>query len=459
MTQRNSSGYSDVLIGLQFGDEGKAKIVDMLAKDYDIVARFNGGSNAGHTIESGGKRLALRQVPSGVSYPNKSLYIGSGVVVNLVKLKKEIETLEAEGFSVRDRLHLSSQAAFLQPYHTKSESHFSESVGTTNNGIGPAYAGKALRTKGEGWLHLRLCDLVADKELCVEMMMRNDQAFGLTQDGYTELLEAFEYVSSCIESDLNYLVKRVRTGDTVLFEGAQSYMLDVARGTVPFVTSSHTGASAAYVGGDLPPCFHRKTFGIAKAIMSRVGPGPFHSEIGGEEAAKYALEGGGSVNTREIELSTYNPYELLSSTNELELAISLRMLSGEYGTVTGRPRRMGVLDLVQLRDACLANGVDELYLTKCDLLTHFETTKFGGIPLITDYNQNGAPLHSSLHGTVKTTPQVLPGFVKDISHVKSASDLPSELCALLSEIEQATECSVTGVGVGPDRTQMVHLGR
>ncbi len=462
------AGYSDVLIGLQYGDEGKAKVIDLLASDYDIVARFNGGANAGHTIADARGTLALHQIPSAVFHPSLLLYIGSGCVVSLEKLAKEIAAVQAFGIDLSGRLSISSQASVIQPHHVVIDEATGKELGTTKNGIGPAYADRAYRMEGKRQLNIRLCDLLEDPKHCFDAMKRStldtidrmDVSAIDPIETITRMEEALKTLTPFIERDTLFLQKRVQKGARVLFEGAQSAMLDVVKGTVPYVTSSSTLAGAAYTGGDLSPSFHRKTIGVAKAIMSRVGNGPFASEFGGEKSEAYCMEDDGNAHTRDYEQKTYDTEAFLASEDPFEMGVALRLLGGEYGTTTGRPRRMGMLDLVQLSYACSMSGVDVLFLTKCDLLSDFERTAANAIPFVTGYTLDEqdidfVPGSSDTYRRVRCTVTLAPAFKENISSVRSWGDLPLALQQVLRTIERKTGTKMLGIGVGPRSDQFV----
>lgn len=483
---KQAKGYSDVLVGLQYGDEGKAKIVDMLAPHYDIVARFNGGANAGHTIETSQGKYTLQQVPSAVSNPNATLYVGSGCIMNAEKLGREIEKLESAGMSVRDRLTISPFASIIQPHHIILDRVSGGAIGTTNNGIGPAYADRALRLLGAHLRNIRLSDLASDFEgafasvtanlnRTVEALTEHDLAAladslkiarqdlsiqKMKSDLLSEFSAASREIVAYVSEDPRYLCKEVEKGARVLFEGAQSVMLDVARGTTPFVTSSATVAGAAYSGGDLPPRFHRKTIGIAKLLMSRVGRGPFASEFGGAESEEYCLADNGARYTKQYEQETYQPLEMLKSSSQFERGIGLRMLAGEYGSNTFRPRRIGALDLVQLTEAARDNGVDELYLTKADILRNFSSTPERNIPVVSAYlhgttgEEIVAPAATADLKKIQVRTEMWPGFDEDISNVRELDKLPASLRSLLEHIEKETGATIVGVGTGPQRAAM-----
>jgi adenylosuccinate synthase len=466
----NTHGAADIVVGTQYGDEGKARVVDDMAKDYDVIARFNGGANAGHTIEHNGLKVALNQVPSGIFYEDKILYVGSGCVINISKLVAEIERLEGIGINLKGRFKVSSQAGVVQPHHMLIDAEIGGKVGTTKNGIGPAYADRSLRMWGDRLLNIRLGDLHGDADHFFEYMKKNleftKSAYGIEGEevDFDQLAADFEKIRDYIEIDTLYLQKLAEQGKKILFEGAQSFMLDVNKGSVPYVTSSGTSAPAAYTGGDLSPNFHGKTIGVAKAIMSRVGHGPFISEFGGERSEEYCMtanEDGSPTYGRAVE-DEYNIDELLASDDPFEMGKAVRHLSGEYGTVSTRPRRIGALDLPQLTYAVKTNGINGLVLTKCDLLNVYSKTAKGMIPIVTGYKLDGedinfVPGSTRTYGRVEPVIEYREAFSEDISHMRSEDELPQALKDLLKEVEEFVGCEVAGIGVGPGREQYVKL--
>lgn len=468
-----TAGFAEIVVGLQYGDEGKARVVDEQAAKADLIVRFNGGANAGHTVEYNGLRIALKQVPSGVFYPGKMLYIGSGCMVNLKKLFDELNDLKKAGLDVIDRLTISCQAGVIQPHHLVLDGLIGGTIGTTKNGIGPAYADRAMRMWGDRMLNIRMGDLVDNPTESFAMMRKNfEEAVKMYQisAGTIDIAAEIETLKKMVAvigprvaMDPLFVYNKVIGGAKVVFEGAQSCMLDVNKGTVPFVTSSATVASAAYVGGDLPAKFHKKTIGIAKMIMSRVGHGPFPSEFGGARSEEYCMAynatDGSPTYGKAVE-AQYDLNQLLQSEDDFDIGKAVRSLSGEYGTVTTRPRRIGAFDLVQLAYAVKANGVDEIVLTKCDLLNVYSRTKKGQIPLVTGYTLDGVPINhvpgtTAAYYRVKPIVEYRPGFTEDISGIRKFADLPQALKNLVAEIEQKAGCRVKGLGVGPEREQYV----
>lgn len=463
-------GHSDVLVGLQYGDEGKAKIVDLIAPDYDIVARFNGGANAGHTIDTPDGRVVLQQVPSAVFHPHCELYIGSGCVLNLVKLRDELALLRAVGVDITGRLLISDRCAVVQPVHFLLDQRTGGAIGTTGNGIGPCYADRAARTRDGARSNIQLRDLLAAPQETAAAMLTAVET-ELSRSGTPEeaaerlraerervaaMLECTEELRGLVTTDRTHLVRRVEAGARVLFEGAQSLMLDVVQGDQPYVTSSHTLPGFAYVGGDLPLRYHRHTIGIAKAVVSRVGHGPFPSELGAERSAAYFAEACRTGRGRSEEQAEYDPQVLLASADPLEIGIALRMLTDEYGSGTGRPRRIGLLDLEQLGEQVAQHGVDVVYLNKADCLAHYRDSRFAGVPLQLAAAPPDAP----------DTPriEVLPVF--DAAEVETAvsrlpdlTALPESLLKLKDFVEQSIGVPVIGMGLGPERDCTAEFAR
>jgi adenylosuccinate synthase len=279
-----------------------------------------------------------------------------------------------------------------------------------------------------------------------------------------DLKEAFIKIRSYVELDPLYMDNRVNDGANVLFEGAQSVMLDVVKGSVPYVTSSSTLAAAAYSGGDLSPKYHRKTIGIIKAVMSRVGFGPFPSEFGSFKSEAYTMEkgpDGHSKNTKAVE-DKYNVEKLIKSEDPFEVGVAMRILSKEYGTVTQRPRRVGCLDLVLLSHTVRMNGVDELVITKCDLLKEYSRTKKATMPLVTQYELEEkiidyVPGATSAFYRVKPIISERENFSGDISAITSYDKLPKAIHDFVKEVEMASNCKVVGLGVGPKRDQYISI--
>ncbi|MBU0665730.1 MAG: adenylosuccinate synthetase [Nanoarchaeota archaeon] len=465
-------GKSTVLIGLQYGDEGKARVMDTMLKYYDVVARFNGGANAGHTLEVGNIKIALHQIPSGIFYKDKLLYVGNGCVINPKKFLLEIKEVESYGLKLNKRLLISSLATIIQPHHIYLDGLFGGAIGSTNNGIGPAYSDRAMRAEGRQIKNIRMGDYFSDtkkfkqivKENLLSTIKKHNLKGIIVETEVNSFHQCMLKIKKFLCSDVLFMEKMVSKGKNVFFEGAQSIMLDVVYGCVPYMTSSRTVAAAAYTGGDLSLKYHDKTIGVAKAIMSRVGNGPFISEFGGLKSENYCMEGSGYTHIEKAELKNSNPLELLKSNDLFNVGKALRMLTGEYGATTKRPRRIGMLDLVMLRQNCSLNGVDELHINKFDCLKFFSQTTLPGIPLVVAYELNGKkidymPSSEYESRNVKPIIKYLSFIKEDISKIKTYEKLPDNVKKLISFIEKFVNVKIAGIGVGPEREQFIKINK
>ena len=416
-----------VVVGTQWGDEGKAKVIDLLAADHAYVVRYQGGHNAGHTVVVGTERYALQLIPSGVLYSSVIPVIGNGVVVDLPTLFKEIDTLEARGVSC-ERLKVSSRAQLIFPWHQALDAVFENSlggakIGTTLKGIGPAYADKARR------VGIRVGDILDAETFRNAVRMRAlDAQREITSLGGMSLdVEAIvEQFSVLAERLIPYVADTVNLlhdakdrGDGILLEGAQATFLDVDHGTYPFVTSSNPTAGGASVGSGLGPRDIGRVVGIAKAYTTRVGSGPFPTELSGD------------------------------------LGEALVDIGHEYGTVTGRRRRVGWLDMVMLKHAVRLNSLTDIALTKLDVLDTFDEVK-----VCVSYTIDGAPVRgypdrSDLLDQVEPVYETLPGWKTSLAGVTSFSDLPPSAQALINIVERETGVPVSLVGTGPKRDEVV----
>lgn len=421
----------DVLLGLQWGDEGKGKVVDVLTPRYDVIARFQGGPNAGHTLEFEGQKYVLRSIPSGIFQGDKLNVIGNGVVLDPALFKAEAEALEASGHPLTERLHISRKAHLILPTHrlldaANEAAKGSSKVGTTGKGIGPTYTDKISRNG------LRVGDLEGDfdtvyrqaKERHINilrgLMTEEALAAGLASleqvekdwfDG-VEYLRRFRFVDS--EHEVN---KMLDEGKSVLCEGAQGTMLDVDFGSYPFVTSSNTVCAGACTGLGVAPRRIGRVYGIMKAYCTRVGGGPFPTELFDEDGEK------------------------------------LCAIGHEFGAVTGRRRRCGWIDLVALRYAIMINGVTDLIMMKSDVLDTFDTIK-----ACVAYEINGQEVEDfpySITEGVKPIYSELPGWKCSLSQMTSEDEFPEEFNNYISFLEQELQVPIRIVSVGPDREQTI----
>lgn len=417
----------DVLLGLQWGDEGKGKVVDVLTPNYDVVARFQGGPNAGHTLEFEGQKYVLRSIPSGIFQGGKINIIGNGVVLAPDLFMEEAKALESSGHELKSRLHISKKAHLIMPTHRILDAALEASkgksrVGTTGKGIGPTYTDKISRNG------LRVGDIFENfEEKYAEHKARHEEM--LRNMNYTnydisdveqkwmagiEYLRQFQIVDS--EHEVN---KLLREGKSVLCEGAQGTMLDVDFGSYPFVTSSNTICSGACTGLGIGPNKIGKVYGIMKAYCTRVGAGPF-------------------------------PTELFDDTG-----CEMRRIGHEFGAVTGRERRCGWIDLVALRYAIMVNGVTNLIMMKSDVLDTFETIK-----ACVAYRHKGELTRDfpySIESDIEPVYEELEGWQTDMTRMTSQSQFPDAFKRYVSFLERELETPISIISIGPDREQTIIL--
>ena len=419
-----------VLVGTQWGDEGKGKITDLLSSDYDFVARFQGGNNAGHTVITPKHHLALHLIPSGVMYDNVTPVIGNGCVVDPKVLLDEIAMLADEGIGC-DRLRISMNAHIIMPYHRDldgaNESRLGNNlIGTTRRGIGPAYQDKAAR------VGLRMQDMldpgIFRDKVAAALPLKNDilsKVYGLptyTVDQiYDEYAVYAEKLAPYISDTSTLLNEGLAAGKKVLFEGAQATMLDIDHGTYPFVTSSNCSAGGAVTGTGVGMKYINRVLGIAKAYITRVGSGPFPTEL---------LEG--------------DP-----------VGDALCSVGAEYGVTTGRRRRCGWYDAVAIAYAARVNGLTDIAITKLDVLSQFDTIK-----VCTAYDCDGqivhaAPENQTLFHHAKPVYEELPGWKQDISGCRSFDELPQAAQDYIAFLENHAGVQVSIVAVGPSREQTI----
>ncbi len=414
----------DVLLGLQWGDEGKGKIVDVLTPDYDLISRFQGGPNAGHTLEFEGQKYVLRSVPSGIFQGGKINVIGNGVVLDPALFKQEIEGLEASGHNLTERLYISKKAHLILPTHRLLDAAYESAkgnakIGTTGKGIGPAYTDKVSRNG------LRVGDILCNFE----------EKYKAAVDRHKEILSHFdfEYDLESIEKEWFEGIDKLKTfqfidsefiindilasGKKVLAEGAQGTMLDIDFGSYPFVTSSNTICAGACTGLGVSPKKIGEVYGIFKAYCTRVGSGPFPTELHNEEGDE------------------------------------MRRLGNEFGSVTGRPRRCGWIDLVALKYAVMINGVSQLIMMKSDVLDQFPIIK-----ACVAYKINGEETDEfpfDITEGVEPVYAELPGWKTDMTGMQSENEFPEEFNNYIDFLEDYLEVPVKIVSVGPDRAQTI----
>lgn len=415
----------DVLLGLQWGDEGKGKIVDVLTPRYDMIARFQGGPNAGHTLEFNGHKHILHNIPSGIFREDKLNIITNGVVLDPIVFKREIDALEAMGIDLTKNLWISKKAHLIIPTHrildAASEAAKGKSkIGSTLKGIGPTYMDKTGRNG------LRVGDLDLDFQAKYEALKAKHQQL-LTIYDYEydfseekQFFEGIEVIKKFTRVDAEYEVNRyLEEEKSILAEGAQGTLLDIDFGSYPYVTSSNTICAGACTGMGLAPSAIGEVYGIFKAYCTRVGSGPFPSELHGEDGEH------------------------------------LRELGKEFGSTTGRPRRCGWLDLVALKYSLMLNGVTQLIMTKTDVLDTFDTIK-----VATAYSIDGEltdRLPYDMEAEIKPIFTELPGWKTDLTAVRSKDLFPQELNDYIRFLEKELKVPIKYVSVGPDREQIIDM--
>ncbi len=422
-----------VIVGTQWGDEGKAKVIDYLTQKSDLIIRFQGGANAGHTVIADGRKFIFHLVPSGIMYPSKACIVGNGVVVDAEQFLAEVDELLQNGISVDDRLMISDLAHLVLPYHKAldraAESSMGQGkIGTTGRGIGPAYADKISR------VGIRMGDLLdwdifcskfkanfASKKRLIETTY--GATFDLDQDAILDQYKDLrKRLVPFIKDTCHYIFEANRQKKSLLFEGAQGTFLDIDHGTYPFVTSSNTISGCACTGSGTGPSSIDHVIGIVKTYTTRVGNGPF-------------------------------PTELNDSTGE-----RLRTAGGEFGATTGRPRRCGWFDSVMVRKSIQLNGITRLALTKLDVLNDFDDIK-----ICTHYEIKGKRVDqfpSCFHQLEEVSPvyETMPGWKCDISGCKQVSELPSNAAAYVERLRKLCyDIPALIISVGPDRAQTMEV--
>lgn len=417
----------DVLLGLQWGDEGKGKIVDVLTPKYDVIARFQGGPNAGHTLEFDGIKHVLHTIPSGIFHQGVNNVVGNGVVIDPVVLKKEIDALIKMGVNINEQLLISKKAHLILPTHrlldaASEASKGKEKIGSTLKGIGPTYMDKTGRNG------LRVGDIFEPdfKEKYNKLVAKHKELLKFYEYEYdltpmeNDFYQGIETIKqlTVIDSE-HFLNKKINENATILAEGAQGTLLDIDFGSYPFVTSSNTTTAGTCTGLGIAPNKIGEVYGIFKAYCTRVGSGPF-------------------------------PTELFDETGE-----AIRKAGNEFGATTGRPRRCGWIDLPALKYAIMINGVTQLIMMKADVLSDFDD-----IYVCTHYQMDGEIIDYMPYDIVSKdiTPiyKKVKGWKKDLTKLSSMNDVPQELTDYIEYLEQELNVPITIVSVGPDRTQTIY---
>ncbi len=413
----------DVLLGLQWGDEGKGKIVDVLAPRYQVVARFQGGPNAGHTLEFDGIKHVLHQIPSGIFRSDIRNIIGNGVVLDPIIFKKEVDALSKYNLDLRQNLYISKKAALIIPSHrlldaASEQAKGEQKIGSTLKGIGPTYADKVAR---QG---LRVGDILSPnfKDKYNSLLAKHETTLKFYQYEY-DLTAAQEEFFACVEFmkqfhlvDSEYLInEELQAQHTILAEGAQGSLLDIDFGSYPFVTSSSTMAAGACTGLGIAPNHIAEVYGIFKAYCTRVGSGPF-------------------------------PTELLDETGE-----TLRKEGNEFGSTTGRPRRCGWLDLPALKYAVMINGVTQLVMMKIDVLNKFDEIKVCTHYRMADGTVTEQIPHDMLDGTIEPIYKTFKGWKSDLKGLHTFEQLPGAVATYIAFLEESLGLPINFLSTGPDR--------
>ena len=414
-----------ILVGTQWGDEGKGKIVDFYSKKFDAVCRFQGGHNAGHTIYKEEEKFVLHLIPSGIFYDHVSCFIGQGVILSIDSLLEEIEQLEQKGINLEGKLRISRYCSLLLPLHAKIDQLREDnknSIGTTRRGIGPAYEDKTARRSIKAFdledndlLETKLRSLVEYYNYQIQNI-HGSEPFAF-EDVYNELMQSYKKASKYFGDVTDTLENIYEQGGNILYEGAQGTLLDVDYGTYPYVTSSNTLATSVGIGSGFPKSIYSDVLGVAKAYTTRVGAGPFPTELFCEEGQKIAD------------------------------------LGHEFGATTGRPRRCGWLDLVALKYSAKLNNLTELCITKLDVLDTFEEIK-----VCVGYKVNGEdiPFKSRLLHKAEPVYKLFKGWNCSLADCKNYDSLPDEAKEFLSYIEDYVEVKISLISNGPNREDLIH---
>jgi adenylosuccinate synthase len=419
------------IVGLQWGDEGKGKIVDVLTDEFDIIVRYQGGSNAGHTVVIDDQKFVLHLLPSGILRPGKHCVIGNGVVIDPAQLLQEIDELKKQGFSIDNNLHISGGAHIVFPHHKQldlllEKEKGSHKIGTTGRGIGPCYADKMARDGirvselyHPEYFKERLKNIIEEKNKIIVNVYHAPPISW--EETYNEYLQYAERMRPMVCDTVEFINEAVKGSKNILFEGAQGSLLDVDFGTYPFVTSSNATACGVSAGAGISPKQIHRILGVMKAYTTRVGSGPFPTEINGE------------------------------------LGERIRHKGREFGATTGRPRRCGWFDAVAVKHSITVNGVDSIILTKLDVLDDQETIKICVGYKCDEKTYTRFPTDLAALPHCEPVYEELPGWLEDTSKIRSSKDFPVNVRDYIRRIEDILELKIEMVSVGPERGQIVRV--
>jgi adenylosuccinate synthase len=425
------------VIGLQWGDEAKGKLVDLLAPSHDCVVRYQGGANAGHTVVCGSEVYKLHHVPSGILHPNVMNLITPGVVIEPATLIRELEGLEGRGIQPRNNLMISERAHLVMPWHILEDKLLNsllvhgENIGTTLRGIGPCYRDKVGRTFAvrasdllQADLADRIANIVAAKKTLLSGMGGVEQAHELSTDAIVAQAQSWaDSIGPLVGDTTNFLLDQLDAGKRLLMEGAQGSLLDIDHGTYPFVTSSNSSGVGISGGSGVPAKWIKRVIGVAKAYSTRVGGGPFPTELNDETGQK------------------------------------IREIGREYGTTTGRPRRCGWFDAVAVRYTARLSGIDALSLMMMDVLGHLDEIKVCVAYDIDGQRVTNFPCDAGALRRAKPIYETLPGWKQDVTGVRHVSEFPAKAIEYLDRISELVGVPVEIISVGPDREQTIFADR
>lgn len=467
-------GYADLVMGLLYGDEGKAKIIDYLMYQYNVSAKWNGSHNAGGTQERNGKKAVTNLMPAGTLNEDIELFIGIHCRINPTLMLKEINNIEKHGLKVKNRLLIDARTGLIQPHHPILDSVTGKDIGTTKKGVGYAYSDTCLRKINGLLKHISIGNFLHDKRYrdslrdnLLESMIPELTIGSTTETEINDLLENYTEATQALEKNICYnpfyLDDIVENGGNVLLGGSNGPSLDPEYGFNPFTTSSRTLSKAAALGTGISNKYIRHKIGVMKAIQSRVGWGPFVGEFGGDKSQEYTLSeniiASGKLPDKEFEKEYLNLEELIGTQNEFMQGAYLRVKGNEYGATTGRCRRIAPLDLVEHAFNVRNNEIDLVVLNKLDCLSDFSQIGNGKIPITVGYKIDGQtvdsfPVIRKDYESIEPVIEYFPAF-GDISQCKSYDELPMQAKEIIEFIQNKLKRPIIAVGTGPATDELI----